>query len=388
MINNGYICLLATLIPFFCTSVLNRSLVPLAYRKKMTDNPGRRKLQKKPVPVIGGVAVFVSFVISTLVCDFFVPMEELYVPIACVTMMFLTGFLDDMIDISPKLRFLIEISVIATLWYHGYRLDTLGGIFGVDYIPPVVSLLFSIFCGVGLVNSLNMIDGVNGLASGLSICTSIACFWVFWLHGDILGAIMACCFIGALIPFFIYNVFSQKFKMFIGDSGSLMIGIVAYIFTCRIIHQPQLFTIDRYDVSMMLAMFAIPILDTFRVMTSRVLRGVSPFTADKTHLHHLFVGMGYPHVVVTTIILLMGAMVFLVWYLLSLTNLSPTVHFLLVFIASMLIVYGTYFREVHIQKTDSERFAHHKAWMIDLLSYTNTFSRWMQKMIDGKPRRG
>lgn len=297
--------------------VMNPLVIKLAFKKHLTDNPNYRKLQKKPIPVVGGMSVYLAFVVGMFFANLFHPTDQLYVVIAGMSVMFFLGLFDDMLDLSYKLKFVIQFGVIFLLWTFGYRLDTFVGLFGVTHIPMGWSCLLSLIAGVGLMNALNMIDGVDGLASGLGILTNTICGAYFITHHDPLFALLSIVFAGALVPFFVCNVFSHKYKMFIGDSGSLIMGTLAYVLTCRIIHTRHMDWNDQYCVAMMLAIYALPVFDTLRVMGVRMLHGNSPFKPDRTHLHHMFVDLGYPHIMITTILLFINSLVIAVWYITS-----------------------------------------------------------------------
>lgn len=334
--------IICALIAMATAIVMNPLIIKLAYKKQLTDNPNHRKLQKRPIPVVGGMSVYLSFVVGLFFCNVFYPTDQLYVVVAAMSIMFFLGLLDDMLDLSFKLKFVVQFGVIFMLWTFDYRLDTFVGLFGVTDIPMVWSCLLSLFAGVGLMNALNMIDGVDGLASGLGILTNTICGIYFITHNDPLFALLTLVFVGALVPFYVCNVFSHKYKMFIGDSGSLIMGTLAYVLTCRIIHTPHMDWNDQYCVAMMFAIYALPVFDTLRVMAARLMHGNSPFKPDRTHLHHIFVDLGYPHIMITSILLLINTIVILVWYISSLYMESINGQFFVVICTAILLIAGLY----------------------------------------------
>lgn len=321
---------ICSLVAMTISIVMNPMIIKLAYKKHLTDNPNYRKLQKRPVPVLGGMSVYVALVVGILFCNFFFPTDRLYVVIASLTVIFFLGFFDDMLDLDYRFRFLCQIGIIFTLWSFGYRIDTFAGLFGVTYIPKTLSCILSIFVGVGLLNSLNMIDGVDGLASSIGILTSVICGSYFFTHNDPLFALLSIVFAASLIPFLVCNVFSLKYKMFIGDSGSLILGILAYVFSCRIIHTRILDWNDQFSVSMLIAVYSLPVFDTLRVMLARMAHKDSPFKADKTHLHHMLLNLQYPHIMVTIILVGINLIVIAIWYITSLYVKSVNEQFFIV----------------------------------------------------------
>lgn len=382
------LCLGCALVAAMIAAFVNPALVKLAYAKRLLDNPNARKLQKRPVPVIGGIGVFVAATSALLLANLFLSTDGLLVAVLCLTVMFFTGMMDDMTGMSFLTKFVFQIVVILLLWYYGYRLDNLGGIFGIHNTGVAASLLLSLVAGVGLINAMNLIDGVDGLSSGLGMFTASLCAVWFILHGEAVYAVLAMCFYGALLPFFVMNVFSRKYKMFIGDSGSLVLGTLAYILTCSVISQPVDYSWDSYAIAFMLAIYAVPVYDTLRVMTARMLRGNSPFLPDKTHLHHIFVAMRYPHVLVTVIILLIATLIVLLWVglaaLAAWTGMSVSWVTIISVVLSASIVWGCYIYFDHQRKHETPQYirlvatARHRSRKI---------RRWyhqMQRTVDRK----
>jgi UDP-N-acetylmuramyl pentapeptide phosphotransferase/UDP-N-acetylglucosamine-1-phosphate transferase len=350
-------------------SALVSPLVLLAYRKNLVDKPNNRKLQKNAVPVLGGVCVFMGVTNALLFSSVFFPeyvgLPKLIIAFLCITVMFVVGFYDDLMDISFRAKFASEIFIITLLWYAGFSVDSLAGLFGVYLMNPALSLLFSIVVGLGLINAINMLDGVDGLASGFSIITSILFTVFFLLHGYSVGACISCMIIGALCPFFVCNVFSKKYKMFIGDSGSMVIGIIAYLAVCRTLHLPFQYVWDDYRASFLLAIFAIPVYDTLRVMFTRIMHRRSPFLPDKTHLHHAFVELQYPHLMITLMELSIALIIFAIWVVLAWIcprlYISTEWNVVINVVLGMTIVQGTYFYVQYLKFHNPGAFARHIA---------------------------
>lgn len=342
MIRSLLIALLCASLAAITAVVLNPVIVYLAYKKNILDTPNFRKLQRRPVPVLGGMSVYMAMVIGVFAGQFFYPSHDILAPVVGITVMFYVGLLDDLVGLKPSTRFFFQTLVIVMFCYIGLQLNNLNGIFGVYELSPWVAWPLSIVAGVGLMNALNMIDGVDGLASsgGVLFCTLFGLFFV--RHGDPVFALLAVVFVGALLPFVFCNLFSRKYKMFIGDSGSLVLGTLAYLFCARMLSAPKYYPLDNYLISVMLTIFAVPVFDTLRVMTVRILHSKSPFSADKTHLHHIFVSLGMPHFLITFIIMTISVLMVVINYLLSLLCWHPTVHLIVTVIVSCSIVWGVY----------------------------------------------
>ena len=381
------IAVLCAFIAMATAIFMNPLIIKLAYKKHLTDTPNFRKLQKKPVPVLGGMSVYLALVNGLFLCNFFYPTDNLYVVIAALSLIFFMGFFDDLLDLNVLFKFIIQFGVIFLLWTFGYRIDTFARLFGVTHIPMLWSCLISLIAGVGLMNALNMIDGVDGLASGLGILTSTICGIYFITHHDPLFALLSVVLAGSLIFFFICNVFSRKYKMFIGDSGSLILGTIAYVFTCRIIHTPIMDWNDQYCVAMLIAVYSLPVFDTVRVMLVRIVHGNSPFKADKTHLHHMLVELHYPHIMVTTILLFINSLVIAIWYITSLYVNSINGQFFIVVGCAIIAFQATYFFLKMINMRHPELFTRMTRRSEKVSKLPLKFRNDIRNLVDGNVKR-
>lgn len=306
-------CVIVTLIyPF---------VLRYAIRHHIVDNPNARKLQRTPVPVFGGVAVFGGVLPAVVAASIlFNDLQTVAVNLCSITIMLAIGVWDDRRDISATFRFIVEILVVFLMMLaSGYSIDDFHGLWGLHGIPWYVSWPLSIVAGVGIINAINLIDGVNGYSSGYGIISCIL-FAAFFFHCNMVTlACLALIGAGALIPFFLHNVFGGKSKMFIGDGGTLMMGtaIAFFVANCLSSGSPthQLEEQNFGLIAFTLAVLNIPVFDTLRVMSVRIARGLSPFHPDKTHLHHLFIDMGFSHSGTTTAILSMNILTVLIWFL-------------------------------------------------------------------------
>lgn len=362
-------------------------LVQIALMKGIVDNPDARKLQRRPVPVLGGLAVFLGTVAGVGVMSPFVDSNGLALLVAAMTVMLYTGTMDDILNLSPALRFVIEILVVGLLIFlGGFCIDDFHGLWGIERISWWIAVPLTIFATVGIINAINLIDGVNGLSSGYCIlaCTlfGILFFWV----GNTRMALLAAAAVGSLIPFFLHNVFGKTSKMFIGDGGTLVMGLVMSLFVVSVLRHNSLCAIYAPAtfglIPFMLAILAVPVFDTLRVMTSRMLRGGSPFQPDKTHLHHLWIGLGCSHVATTLLILMMNLSVVLLWWVVYRLGGSIDLQLYVVVAWGLIITFGFYqFMQWHIRH--DTRFLR----LIRRIGYHTHLSRtrvfiWMQKHID------
>ena len=292
-----------------------------AIRHNIVDNPNARKLQRTPVPVLGGVAVY-SGVLPAVVATgiFFNDFLTTAVNLCSITVMLAIGVWDDRRDISATFRFIVEIlAVFLMMLAAGSSIDDFHGLWGIHGVPWFISWPLSIIAGVGIINAINLIDGVNGYSSGYGIISCFLFAAFFFQCGMVTLACLALIGAGALIPFFLHNVFGGKSKMFIGDGGTLMMGtaIALFVANCLSSGSPtQNMEEQNFGlIAFTLAVLNIPVFDTLRVMSVRIARGLSPFHPDKTHLHHLFIDMGFSHSGTTMAILSMNILTVAIWFL-------------------------------------------------------------------------
>ncbi len=325
MTNPSLFIIVPLVVALLAVGWVHPRLVRIAAMKMIVDNPDARKLQKEPIPILGGVAVMFGAVLGiscTAVFPETVFNDTIVLIIAVMMVMLYTGTMDDILELTPRLRFLIEImSVCALIFVGGFRLDDLHGLWGVSVLPDWVAVPLTVFACVGIINAMNLIDGVDGLSSGFCITACAIFSAVFFKAGDMMMFILSMALIGALIPFFMHNVFGERSKMFIGDGGTLVMGAVMSIFVVRVlgVGSPVAQFWDQSHAGMSavaftLAVLCVPVFDTLRVMVTRMLQGRSPFHPDKTHLHHMFIDLGFSHVGTTFSIILFNLTVVAVWW--------------------------------------------------------------------------
>ena len=385
--------LLHSLIPFVVSALAAIWVFPkvlhIALQKNIVDNPDARKLQRIPIPVLGGVAVMFGIVVALSISCLLFDCSNLFTIVLAMFMMLYVGTIDDIMELSPRVRFLIEIGVALMLMYTcDYSIDHLHGLWGLQAIPSVVSIPLTIVSVVGLINAINLIDGVDGYSSGYCIMACLIFGTFYAVVGDIPMVMLASVCIGALLPFFFHNVFGRTSKMFIGDGGTLVMGIVMSIFVLNMLKGDTL--CNAYVswgmglVPLSLAILSIPVFDTVRVMSTRIMRGTSPFHPDKTHLHHLFIDMGFSHIGTTCSILLFNLLNILVWYLTYRLGASIDVQLYVVIAMALLSTFGFYGIMRFFQHRDNAiwqamcRFA-----KVTHVERKGLFL-WLQRFMDGK----
>ena len=208
---------------------------------------------------------------------------------ACTVVIFFMGLKDDIVGLAPTKKLLVHLAVgFMLITVGGFKIETFGGLFGLEELPEALSLVFSLFVYIVVVNALNLIDGVDGLAGGYTvIAMSAFAFW-FLNTGQIPDAIIALTLAGAMVGFLVFNF--APARIFLGDSGSLLVGLVAYSLATHVINTPQDLVPDAWNgISkpvIAMSILAYPLVDTLRVFCLRAARGISPFSPDRNHLHH------------------------------------------------------------------------------------------------------
>lgn len=344
--------LLGIVVPFVVAMLLVFAAHPLIIRiaKKMQvlDSPDEaRKIQEYPVPVMGGVAVIWGIIVGAGITSMFFNSYALFPTIVAITVMLYIGLADDILGLSPIARLLLEICLIGFIvWMDHRNMNHFHGLFGIHEIPAYLAYPLVFFAGTGIINSINMIDGVDGLSSGLCIMASLTFGVFFGLSREGSMAVMCSLTAGALIPFFLHNVFGKTSKMFIGDSGTLMMGILMTIFTLHVVDKDS-FVARNFPnmgvVAFCISVLSVPVFDTLRVMTARVLRGISPFQADKSHLHHLFIEIGFSHVGTSICVFVLNGLNILMWFISWQIGFDPTGQFLVVVAVGLINTTGVYY---------------------------------------------
>lgn len=312
--------LLPILLSFIGTLWMHPKILKIAILKNLVDNPDARKLQRNPVPVMGGIAVFFGIAIGLCSSPAMFSSANTFMLISAMLIMLYVGTIDDIINLSPTIRFAIEIIIIAWLMYASdSSINCFWGLWGVTTIPQWAAYALTIFAAVGIINAINLIDGVNGLSSGFCFMSSVLFAIFFHTTGNQVMTTLALSAAGAIIPFFLHNVFGQSTKMFIGDGGTLVIGTMMAMFVMNILGTNSGCSILAAKgvglIPFTLAVLSIPVFDTLRVMSTRILNKKSPFHPDKTHLHHMFIDLGFSHIGTTISILSLNFLIVAAWFI-------------------------------------------------------------------------
>ncbi len=354
--------ILLFVLSFTTVVIVYPTVCRFAVHNGIIDNPGARKLQKQPVPVAGGIAVFCGVAAGLLVGDMFFTIWKVSVLLTSMLVLLIIGVTDDIKTLSPKIRVLIE-TLVTYMFITGTDLfiADFNTLWGIEGLPIWAGYFISIFAGVGILNAMNLLDGVDGLCSGFAFVASVVFAGLFFkLYSPRLGCIGVVC-AASILPFFFHNVFGRKSKMFLGDGGSLLLGLmmIIFVFSAFSNNSPALRLAGNGvgSVAIVLAVMSVPVFDTLRVMFSRILHGCSPFLPDNNHLHHDFIKLGFSHLATTVCMVSLDLLVLLAWRIAYDAGGSVDVQFYAVLGTGILLTLGTHLLLKGILRRDAKACA-------------------------------
>ncbi len=302
-----------TLSLFLGYLIIPRILI-ISLKMNLYDEPNPRKAHRGFICRLGGFSFAPSVIISSLlaVCfgmntqnqhilsEFYIYSFHILILICGLIFLFLIGLYDDLIGANYRQKFIFQIIVSSLFPLSGIYINNLNGILGIYDLTPWIGIPFTVFVMVLIINSFNFIDGIDGLAAGLSfVSMTVMLGLCIWWNYYILG-IIAVAALGVIVPFFMYNVFGKKEgkrrKIFMGDTGSLTLGYISSFFIVIFSSQNDFFSNNGnyYDyVIVAFSTIIVPVFDLIRVAFSRIIKGVSPFNPDMNHLHHKLIKLGF-----------------------------------------------------------------------------------------------
>lgn len=311
------------------------SILHVARARHLYDDVGHfRKQHDHGIPRLGGVGIFVSFTITVLLfIDKSLPIS--YLLTACI-ILFAMGLKDDLSGVNSSTKFMIQFVVAAILVIPGdIRISSMYGVFDIAALPYIPSVILSILVIMLIINSFNLIDGIDGLAAttGIIANSTFAVLFIYMNQYELAAISLA--MVGAVAGFLRFNI--TPAKIFMGDTGALLIGLVSAVMAIRFIELSKVSTVKLPFIytapALIVAVLIGPVFDTLRVFTIRVLNKKSPFDADRNHIHHRILKMGLTHLQ-TTLVLACLNLVSIVMVLV-LSNLNNSWLIVLIFLLSI-----------------------------------------------------
>lgn len=271
-------------------------IIKIAKAKRLYDEPDERKVHSRPISSLGGVGIFAGFIFSLLLSKDAAQTGHLPYYTAAGLVIFFLGLKDDIMVIKPFKKLVGQLLAAGILIHlAGVQIQNMYSFVGVGVIPTWLGLIFSYFLIVLIINACNLIDGIDGLAGLLGLSISLLVGTYFLVCGSVANAVLAFSLAGALVAFLVYNM--QPAKIFMGDGGSMLIGLVVAILVIRFINFAPSSNVLPLKASPAVAfsLLVVPLMDTLRVFAIRMLQGHSPFRPDKNHVHHLLLRRKWSH---------------------------------------------------------------------------------------------
>ncbi|MGZ3848903.1 MAG: glycosyltransferase family 4 protein [Flavisolibacter sp.] len=289
--------LLTGAVSFTITFLAIPAIIRVADQKKLFDLPDARKLHTKPIASLGGIGIFLGLFMSTLLAISYKNNPEFQYFLASAIVIFFLGLKDDILIISATKKFLGQLAATAILVHLGnIRIDSMHGFLGVYNLPESLSLLLSYATIIVTINAFNLIDGVDGLAGLLGMLATLV-FAIYFYMADLTAyAMLSFSMTACLAAFLFFNY--HPARIFMGDSGSLLLGLVNAILVVKFINVADAvagaFPLTS-SVAIGFSILIVPLLDTLRVFSIRIFKGRSPFSPDRNHIHHLLLDRGLSH---------------------------------------------------------------------------------------------
>lgn len=265
----------------------------VAFKIQLIDNPNFRKIHSAPVPLVGGIGIFIATIMALcLAFPFANEVSEFKNTLIAMAILLTMGIIDDRYDLSAVLRLAIQLILAHFIFIQGIKIESMHGLFGIYDLSDWQQYGLTVLIIAGSVNAFNLLDGIDGLAAGLAVLAFSIFALLAFLVGQEVTALVFLTFSGALIAFLKFN-FSKTKKIFMGDAGSLMIGFMLVVSAIQLVQYSQVTFYQPIVILGVIAVMLVPVLDALRVFRKRIKSGKSPFTADRTHLHHLILSIGF-----------------------------------------------------------------------------------------------
>jgi UDP-N-acetylmuramyl pentapeptide phosphotransferase/UDP-N-acetylglucosamine-1-phosphate transferase len=293
--------LLSLAISFTITFLAIPAIITVAETKKLFDIPDERKIHKVHTPSLGGLGIFAGFMLACLLSINLGSVSEFQYFLAAALVMFFLGLKDDILVISPIKKFIGQVLAAFLIIYKGgVQITSMHGFLGMNELPEMFSIMLTYFTVIVIINSFNLIDGIDGLAGTLGVIASTLFGAYFLAAGMIPYAVLGFALAGSLTAFLIFNY--HPARIFMGDTGSMLIGLVNAILVVKFIavaQSPGISVPVLAAPAIGFTVLLIPLLDTLRVFGIRIFHQRSPFIPDRNHIHHLMLDKGWSHNTIT-----------------------------------------------------------------------------------------
>lgn len=335
------VIILAFITAFALTYVAIPSIIYLSIKKNLYDEPGERRSHTVNTPALGGIAIFAGMIFSIIMWTPFNYFGDLQYILCAFIIIFLIGIRDDLDAISPSKKLVAELLAAAILVFKAnVKITSMYGIFGIYELNPFISISLSIFTIIVIINAFNLIDGINGLSGSIALLISALLGTWFFLITRLEIAILAFSLAGAITAFLKFNV--SPAKIFMGDTGALLLGLVCSILAIKFIEIHKELPNTPYKFlaapSFAIATLILPLFDTLRVFTLRILDKKSPFFPDRRHIHHILIDLGLTHMQATGVLIFVNILFILL--ALSLQSIGNLYLLLIILSLAFFLTFG------------------------------------------------
>ena len=318
------------------------TLIPVVIRVfrsiNVLDQPDKRKIHSISTPSLGGIAMFIGLILALLIALPFADLVNQKYFLGGIVLIFMLGVRDDLSSLQANHKLVVQLfAACLVVFFMDIKIHGLNGLFEVDTFGWYFDELFTVFVIAIMTNAFNLIDGIDGLAGSIGLIISIVFCFLFTYIGDQFSAMLALGIAGATLAFLIYNWYPSK--VFMGDTGSMMLGFVLTVLFVRFLSVPITITGQVAPVALVLSLFVLPTYDTLRVFLIRFFTGKHPLAPDRNHIHHVLLKLGYNHGQATIILVSYNLILFIavltlqfvgeIWLILSMTILTVTLGIIL-----------------------------------------------------------
>ncbi|MBR9914836.1 MAG: undecaprenyl/decaprenyl-phosphate alpha-N-acetylglucosaminyl 1-phosphate transferase [Algicola sp.] len=321
------------------------TILYVANKKHLMDEPDSRSMHSRRTPTLGGIGIFFSIVVVMTLVGAMLNTKVLLLVMGALTILFFLGLKDDLTVLSARKKFLGQLfAALLLIVFTDTRIIGFSKILDVDVLPYWISIFFTLFVYILIINAYNLIDGVDGLAGSVALLVSAVFTVLFYNSGALSLATISVALIGALVAFLRHN-FSREHKIFMGDTGSMIVGFLLAFFTISFICQSQINVNSEYfraSPALAIAMLFYPLMDTLRIFVIRIMvLKKSPFEADQNHIHHKFIKVGFSHVQTTLMVVIINLLIIFIAFNMLHLNLNTQIG--LLFIYGSLLYYLPFF---------------------------------------------
>ena len=329
--------LLTYVMAFVLTLIFIPPVIFMVKRLKLFDRPNARKEHSVPTPTFGGISIFAGMMVSLLFWFKFSNHPSIVTFFLSMVLLFGVGIMDDLRDLAARYKLVVEAGLASLLAVSGIRITSFGGLFGINELHIIAQYIITVITIVGITNAFNLIDGIDGLAGGLGFMSLVTLGIFLTISKDLNYAMIAFAFAGALLGFLYFNF--NPARIFMGDTGSLVLGFVIAVLCVQLMKVNALYTApvvpNIYVFTLGIVM--IPVFDTLRVFGTRIGKGRSPFSADKTHIHHLVTNKGFTHGFAARIICVFHGFILILVYWLK--DWKPELQIIILIFCMLTLVY-------------------------------------------------